>query len=82
MCSVSVSEGETRPNAPCPKAQQQHTSEAPQSQPSGGQCGGHAHLWDFVPAGLAAAGDGAVHDVIRNQEEGLELCVGGGWVGG
>jgi multidrug efflux pump subunit AcrB len=31
------------------------------------------HLWLLVPAGLAPARDGAVHDVISDQEEGLQL---------
>lgn len=32
------------------------------------------HLGLLVPAGLAAAGDGSVHDVVRHQEERLQLC--------
>jgi hypothetical protein len=36
-----------------------------------------AHVRLLVPAGLTAARDGAVHDVVRHQEEGLQLrgCV-------
>ena len=34
--------------------------------------GDHADLGLEVPAGLAAAGLGRVHDVVRDQEEGLE----------
>ena len=31
------------------------------------------YLWDPVPAGLPSPGDGVVHDVIRHQEECLQL---------
>lgn len=34
--------------------------------------GDHADALVAVPAGLAAAGDGRVHDVVRDEEEGLE----------
>ena len=34
--------------------------------------GDHADFWELVPAGLAAAGLGAVHDVVGDEEEGLE----------
>jgi len=34
--------------------------------------GRQAHLGDLVPAGLAAARDAAVHDVVRDEEEGLQ----------
>lgn len=33
-----------------------------------------AHALHAVPAGLAAAGDARVHDVIRHEEIGLELA--------
>lgn len=37
--------------------------------------GDHADTLLAVPAGFAAAGDAAVHDVVRDEEEGLEqLC--------
>ena len=32
----------------------------------------HLHLGELVPAGLAAAGGGAVHDVVGDKEAGLE----------
>ena len=31
------------------------------------------HALDAIPAGLAAAGDGLVHHVVRDEEERLEL---------
>lgn len=34
--------------------------------------GDHADFRELVPAGLAAAGLGRVHDVVRDEEEGLE----------
>lgn len=34
--------------------------------------GDHAHFRELVPAGLAAAGLRRVHDVVRDEEEGLE----------
>lgn len=34
--------------------------------------GDHADFGDFIPAGLAAAGLGGVHDVVGDEEEGLE----------
>lgn len=33
----------------------------------------NAVTYDAVPAGLATAGLGVIHDVVRDQEEGLEL---------
>ncbi len=34
--------------------------------------GDHADFWEFVPAGLTAAGLGTVHHVVGDEEEGLE----------
>ena len=37
---------------------------------------GGDHLWKLVPAGLASAGVGVVHDVVSHKEEGLQLqCI-------
>jgi hypothetical protein len=45
-------------------------------------CSELTHLLLAVPAGETAAGDTVVHDVIRHQEEALELVDGLvlGWV--
>ena len=35
--------------------------------------GDHAHFWDAVPTRLRSARDGSIHDIIRDEKEGLKL---------
>jgi hypothetical protein len=37
--------------------------------------GNHTNTFALVPTRLSTTGNGSIHDIIRNQEEGLELFI-------